>query len=243
MILAAGYDSERDVDGGCGARADTFPGMSSVGHPSTDPRPVVGFDLDMTRGDSRPGIRATLDALAVELGAFIDADLVVSRLGPKLEDELAHWLAPEAVGAAADRYRELYAEIGISGTDLLPGAEEAVQAVARAGGRSIVVTAKFEPNARLCLTHVGLVVDGVFGWRHGIEKGTTLAAEGAVIYVGDTPSDIAGARAGGAFAVAVATGPHDADELRDCGADVVLPSLEAFPPLLPQWLTARGESR
>ena len=34
---------------------------------------VVGFDLDMTLVDSRPGIAVTLDALSAETGHAIDA--------------------------------------------------------------------------------------------------------------------------------------------------------------------------
>ncbi|BFO22549.1 hypothetical protein SHKM778_89370 [Streptomyces sp. KM77-8] len=45
--------------------------------------PTVGFDLDMTLIDSRPGIRACYLALAARTGAYIDADLAVSRLGPR----------------------------------------------------------------------------------------------------------------------------------------------------------------
>ena len=52
---------------------------------------VVGFDLDMTLVDSRPGIRAVYDALAAESGIAIDSAAAVSRLGPPLEDELALW--------------------------------------------------------------------------------------------------------------------------------------------------------
>ena len=200
---------------------------------------VVGFDLDMTLIDSRPGIHATLVALAQERETFIDADLVVTRLGPKLEDELANWLPPDAVDVAADRYRALYAEIGVDGTSLLPGAADALDAVARAGGRTIVVTAKFEPNAVACLVHVGVTVDRVYGWRHGPEKGVTLTEEAASIYVGDTTSDVAGARAAGALAVGVATGPHGPDELRAAGADVVLASLQEFPDLLRSWGASR----
>lgn len=47
-----------------------------------------------------------------------------------------------------------------------------------------------------------------------------------VVVVGDTPLDIACARAGGCRAVAVATGRFGADELAE--ADVVLDTLEAF---------------
>ena len=63
-----------------------------------------------------------------------------------------------------------------------------------AGGRAIVITAKYEPNARRCLDHVGLVADAVFGWRYADGKADTLIDEGAAIYVGDTPNDVRAAR-------------------------------------------------
>ena len=66
---------------------------------------MVGFDLDMTLVDSRPGIAATLDALSAETGHAIDAAVVVNRLGPILEDELSLWMPEREVPAAADRYR------------------------------------------------------------------------------------------------------------------------------------------
>ena len=105
-----------------------------------------------------------------------------------------------------------------------------VAAVRRIGGRSVVVTAKYEPNAQLCLDHVGLEVDAVVGWRHGPGKAETLVEHGAAIYVGDTPPDMAAARSATAVAVAVTTGPHAADEIADAGADVVLASLGASSP-------------
>ena len=200
---------------------------------------VVGFDLDMTLVDSRPGIHATLEALAEEYETFIDADVVVERLGPKLEDELARWLPADRVDAAADRYRELYAHLGVPGTALLPGAAAAVAAVTGSVGESIVITAKFAPNAVACLEHVGLAVDRIHGWRHGPEKAVTLLEESAVIYVGDTPADIVAARAADALAVGVTTGPHPADELLGAGADAVLASLEEFPALLRSWAASR----
>jgi phosphoglycolate phosphatase len=196
---------------------------------------VVGFDLDMTLVDSRPGIATALEALARETGTPIDAALVVSRLGPRLETELAEWFVAAEVPAAADRYRELYKIVGVPGTSLLPGAREAVGAVHDLGGKAIVVTAKYEPNAVACLAHVGLSVDDVIGWRHGPDKGETLAAHHAGVYVGDTPSDVLGARAAGAHAVAVPTGPHDSTELMEAGADVVLASLVEFPAWIRSW--------
>ena len=198
---------------------------------------VIGWDLDMTLVDSRPGIAATLTALARERGTTIDVDLVVNRLGPTLETELAHWFAPEHVDDAADRFRELYLTHGVPGTVLMPGAADAVRAAREAGWQNIVITAKYEPNAVACLAHVELAVDSVIGWRHGPAKGETLAKHSAAIYVGDTPADIGGARSASALAVGVTSGPHNADELRGAGADVVLASLAEFAP----WFNARLE--
>jgi phosphoglycolate phosphatase len=48
-----------------------------------------------------------------------------------------------------------------------------------------------------------------------------------VLVVGDTPRDVEAARDAGAVSVAVATGHFSEDELRESGAEFVLPSLEA----------------
>ena len=61
-----------------------------------------------------------------------------------------------------------------------------------------------------------------------------IAAE-HILVVGDTPHDIACARAAGAVAVGVATGGFTVDQLIECGGDVVFEDLsdrEAFLKLL-----------
>jgi phosphoglycolate phosphatase len=197
--------------------------------------PVVGFDLDMTLIDSRPGIAATFRALSAETGVAVDTDVVVNRLGPKLEDELAAWFPPHEIPAVSDRYRELYADLGVPGTELLPGALDAIGAVRADGGRCLVVTAKYEPNAHLCLAQVCLEVDVVVGWRHGPGKTEALVEHGASVYVGDTPPDMVAARTAGITAVGVTTGPHTGAELFRAGADFVLDSLTQFPQWWDEW--------
>ncbi|MFD9129720.1 HAD family hydrolase [Kitasatospora sp. NPDC059571] len=199
---------------------------------------TVGFDLDMTLLDTRPGIRATYDALAAETGTAIDSGLAVSRLGPPLVHELANWFPAERVAAVADRYRELYVRHAMSGTLVLPGAREAVAAVRALGGRVAVITGKFERNARLQLDHVGLVPDVLVGDLWAETKGDALREHGAAVYVGDHLGDIVGARAAGAVAVAVATGPYGTEELRAAGADVVLDDLTQFPDWLAGYRSA-----
>lgn len=199
-------------------------------------RVTVGFDLDMTLIDSRPGIKAAYEALAAETGTYIDCDLAITRLGPPLEEELINWFPADQVPALADRYRETYVQYAIAPTLALPGAREAIAAVRRIGGRSVVVTAKHEPNAKQHLAHLGIEADAVVGSLWAEAKADALREHGAGIYVGDHTGDVRGARAAGALSVAVTTGPCSAEELREAGADVVLPDLTAFP----QWLERYG---
>lgn len=182
----------------------------------------------MTLIDPRPGVVATLAALSAETGVAIDGDLVASRLGPPLEWELANWYAAPDVPAAADRYRALYLDHALALTVALPGAAAAVAAVRDAGATALVVTAKQDTLAVASLARVGIAVDVVVGWRHGAAKGETLREHGATAYVGDHVADVDGARAAGAVAVAVASGPCSYEELRDYGADVVLRDLTEF---------------
>ncbi|MEW2545890.1 HAD family hydrolase [Streptomyces sp. NPDC047002] len=201
-------------------------------------RPVVGFDLDMTLIDSRPGIHAAYRALSAETGVYVDADLAVSRLGPPLEQELSVWFPRERIAATGERYREIYPAFAIEPTLAMPGAREAVEAVRALGGTAVVVTAKHQPNAELHLAHLGIEPDAVVGglWAEG--KAEALRAHGASVYVGDHTGDVRGARAAACLSVAVPTGPCGEDELRAAGADVVLADLTAFP----AWLLgyARG---
>jgi phosphoglycolate phosphatase len=195
---------------------------------------TTGFDLDMTLIDSRPGIKAVYEQLVVESGAPIDTDLVVSRLGPPVEWELEHWMPEAEVKRWADRYRELYPEIAVDLVAAMPGAHDAVES-ANKRGRTLLLTAKHAPNARLHVDRLGLPVGEVFGgaWREA--KGVVLREQGATTYVGDHVHDMEAARLAGAVGVGVTTGPSTADDLHDAGADHVLTTLEDFS----AWLDAR----
>lgn len=193
---------------------------------------VVGFDLDMTLVDSRPGISAVLHQINSESGYGIDVDRAVSMLGPPLDQLLAPYLAPELVLNAVERFRDLYPSIAIAPTVLLPGAREAMQAVHELGGRVLVLTGKFESNALLHLQELGLPYDRLAGARWADGKTLVLREEAAAAYVGDHVGDMRSARAADAVAVGVSSGGQSAEELTEAGADIVLDSLIA----LPDWL-------
>ncbi len=197
---------------------------------------VVGFDLDMTLADPRPGVIATFTALSAELGVAIDAELAASRLGPPLEVEVAEWVPAEAIAPAIERYREIFATLGVEGTSAMPGAAAALDAVRANGGRTLLVTAKSAPLALATQQRLGLETDETLGQLWGPTKGDALATRAATIYVGDHTGDMLAAHTCGAVAVAVTTGPDDAAALEAAGADVVLGSLEEFPDWLASYL-------
>jgi phosphoglycolate phosphatase len=196
--------------------------------------PVVGFDLDLTLIDSRPGIAAAYRALSAHTGVYIDADAAVTRLGPPLDVELARWFAPDAITAAGDRYRAIYPDVAIVVSPALPGARESFDAVRSRNGRIVVITGKYESNAHLHLNHVGLSVDAVVGWVWGPAKSAAMLAHGVEVYVGDHPDDMAAARSTvvgdrPVTAVGVTSGGFSAHDLTAAGAHVVLGDLTGFP--------------
>lgn len=205
---------------------------------TAEPGLVVGFDLDMTLIDTVPGFRQVLHALGDELGVAFPVEELTANLGPPLDRILAPHLAEEAIWPAVDRFRALYPDHAIESVVAMAGAHEAIAAVRRYGGRVVVVTGKFTPNAKLHVDHVGFDVDHLEGQVWGVGKGDVLRREGASIYVGDHIHDVEGALAAGAVSVSVLTGGCSAEELYDAGTHVVLRDLGDFPAWLDAYVVA-----
>jgi phosphoglycolate phosphatase-like HAD superfamily hydrolase len=131
------------------------------------------------------------------------------------------------------------------GYRVLPGAEEVLVGLGDAGVLLGVVSGAMEGAARTKLGPANLnrfFIFGAYGsdspdrselTEMAIQKAARLHSgltPAQVYVVGDTPHDIAAAKAAGAIAVGVAPGKHSAQELADAGADHVLESLqEPFP--------------
>jgi uncharacterized protein len=198
----------------------------------------VGFDLDMTLIDTVPGFRDVLHALAGELGVDFPVEEMTENLGPPLDVILRPHLAEEAIQPAVDRFRALYPDHAIETVAAMAGAHEAIAAVRRHGGRVVVVTGKFTPNAQLHVDHVGFDVDHLEGKVWGVGKADVLRREGASIYVGDHIHDVEGALAADALSVSVLTGGCSREALYDAGTHVVLDDLAQFPAWLDRHLAA-----
>ncbi len=194
---------------------------------------TVGFDLDMTLIDPRPGMELAMDELGRRTGYPVNGERFANNLGPPLDAYFRSCgIDEEQIPQAVAGFRALYPELVIPRTVGLPGAAESLAAVRELGWRAIVVTGKYGPNAQLHLEALGWQVEHLVGELWSKQKAVALRQFGAQVYVGDHIGDVHGARAAGAFSVSVPTGPCSAEELRAAGADLVLDSLVEFP----RWL-------
>jgi phosphoglycolate phosphatase-like HAD superfamily hydrolase len=170
------------------------------------------------------------------------------RIGRDLDDEMFHRLRDQYVAYLRE-------EIELPGRgvkSVMPGVRDLLE---RLGARQRVLlgllTGNFVEGARIKLEHFDLWKHfrcGAFGddasdrnalvpfaVERARREGLPEIAADRVLVVGDTPHDVACARAAGATAVGVATGGYTVDQLRQSGADVVfedLSDIDAFCRLL-----------
>ena len=160
----------------------------------------------------------------------------------------AHGIPPDSPDL--DRFRSAYvrhlaAEIdkpGVNRKGLMPGVRELLDTLApRDDVFLALLTGNYEAGARLKLEYFDLwkyFSCGAFGdaaphrnvlvpkalARVEACEGLTFAAADAIV-IGDTPLDVGCAAHVGARSLAVATGSHSIEELRQAGADHVLQDL------------------
>jgi phosphoglycolate phosphatase-like HAD superfamily hydrolase len=158
---------------------------------------------------------------------------------------------PDTASAHA-QFRERYLEIlgreihhqGSHQRGLMPGVRELLDELARDENcHKALLTGNYELAAHIKLSH--FAVDGFFTWgafgedsddrgelarlavQRAAQRGVPSAARANVVVIGDTPHDIACARAIAARVVAVATGGYSEQQLQSHGADFVTADLSA----------------
>jgi phosphoglycolate phosphatase-like HAD superfamily hydrolase len=133
---------------------------------------------------------------------------------------------------------------------LAPGIQDVLERLAAGNDVKLaVVTGNFQPVARLKLQRAGIehyfpLGQGAFGSDHEDRAALPAiarrrAGHGRIAFprehtvvIGDTPRDVACARADGVHVIGIATGPFRADEL--VGADAVVGHARAIPKALAQ---------
>ena len=163
----------------------------------------------------------------------------------------ARW--PQVQAAATEAFAELCPP-DLSAT-VAPGVEELLAALAarREDFRLSLVTGNLEPVARLKLARAGLgdrfePGQGGFGSDHSSRAELPAIARRRAggwprertVVIGDTPRDIACARADGVRVVAVATGPFAVEQLAD--ADAVVDDARALLPVLEDYLSGASSA-
>jgi len=188
-----------------------------------------------------------LDGLEVEAAGRTDTAIARDLLrSAGVADAAIDARADEVAEAAAAAYEELcppdlsaYVAPGVVGAlDALAGEPERY--------RLALVTGNLEPVARRKLASAGMghaVAPGLRGLGLIYERREELAevARGRAggwprertVVIGDTPRDIACARADRVRVIAVATGPYSAEALAD--ADAVVDGVRAALPVLADW--------
>ena len=216
---------------------------------------LVLWDVDGTLMNSRGTIRhARVQALRAVYGLDGEIRRVAGggMTDPQLtlETLLAHgWAEPAAI-ERLDAFRDAYLE-GLHAArdtltadlEVLPGVPETIERLHELGVAQSLLTGNYEPAARLKVSAAGLDrrLDfelGAFGSDNrdrlclvpvALEKARRRLHPsmnaGDIVVIGDSPRDIACARAGGARAVAVATGPHPVEELATFHPDALLERL------------------
>lgn len=199
-------------------------------------RPIVGFDLDMTLADLRPGTAAALHVMNRKLGARVDVEAVVGDLGRPFREQLLEWIEPDRLEKAVRVFGLAFLKNGVGQTTALPGAREALDAVRRSGRTPVVVTGRSTLTARACLRSCGLWQDGadLAGSVTGAAKAPELSARAVEAFIGDHVLDMAGAMAAGVPGVGVLTGSCSEAELRAAGATAVVDGVTD----VAQWLAA-----
>jgi phosphoglycolate phosphatase len=220
----------------------------------TAPARLVLFDIDgtlvLTGGAGKRAMDRAFEYTFGVPAAFDDVAMGGRTDRYLIERALERWSLP-ITAEALSRFRESYlAHLAISlhepgngrqGT--MPGVRSLLDALdARPDVQSALLTGNYESGARLKLEHFGLwdrFAWGAFGDDHADRdaiaraavaaapsRGVRLADPAHAVVIGDTPFDIACARAAGASVVAVATGGHGLDELRSLGPDLAVESLD-----------------
>jgi phosphoglycolate phosphatase len=212
---------------------------------------LVLFDIDGTLIDSggsgTRSWRAAFDKLygvTVDIGDFsaageTDPQVALATFRGALhrdpeQDELSNLYAQNLLFLADDIWTS-------AGYRLLAGVESTLAGLGEVGAMLGLVSGALEGAARTKLMPANLnryFVFGAYGTdsadraeltRLAIDKATRLhpqVTSAGVYVVGDTPLDIAAARAAGAVAVGVASGAYSTDQLSAAGADHVMASLE-----------------
>lgn len=204
------------------------------------------FDLDGTLTDPKKGIctcvQYALSAFGIEEP---DLDKLEPFIGPPLKDSFMKYydFTGEQAGAAIEKYRERFGDVGLFENELYPGIPQMLRALSKRGMILAVASSKPTVYVRRILEHfkieryfravVGSELDGrrvnkdevvqealrqLFG-----DKPVDLSQ---IYMIGDRCFDVEGAHKIGVESVGVTYGYGDMEELKEAKSDYIVRSVE-----------------
>ncbi len=211
---------------------------------------IVLFDIDGTLIRSGgAGVRALNTAVERLYGVAnaLAGVTFAGRTDRAIVGDVFRAIGVEATPAEVARVRAAYIEAlhveikrpVVEPSCVLPGVSALLQALdTMPDVRVGLLTGNFEPGAAVKLGHFDLwerFTFGAFGDDHvdrralvpvalagALRAGHAIPPPDRVVVIGDTPLDVDCAKAHGARAIAVATGPYDRATLAAAGADLVV---------------------
>jgi HAD superfamily hydrolase (TIGR01509 family) len=195
---------------------------------------LIIFDLDGTVVDTlHPTFRCFQEALAPALGRVPTVEEIRDRFGPSEPDIFADWIGKEAAPAAVKRlyacYERLYHEVGP-----FPGVRELLGGLRAAGLKTALFTGRGRPSTDVLLHAMELArlfdttvtgeeaprpkpaPDGV---RMILERLSVPPSRAAL--VGDSPLDVAAARAAGVLPIVSLWDGHHPEVAPDGAGDLL----------------------
>jgi phosphoglycolate phosphatase len=220
---------------------------------------AIVLDLDGTLTDPGPGIvRCIRHALQGLARPCPPESVLAACIGPPLRGSFAALLDTTdaaLVERAMALYRERFAELGLYENEVYAAIPAALAALAAAGLRLFVATAKPAVFAGRIVRHFALDhhFSGVYGpdldGRLDDKRellahllATEQLAPTSAVMVGDRAGDVLAARANGLQSIGVLWGYGSRGELLDAGADVVCAEPAELAPAAARLLGGRGRS-
>lgn len=200
---------------------------------------AVLFDHDGTLVDSYQGIALCMQLTCRDLEKpEMTTEEILGSIGPTLENRFTELWGKEVAEEACRVYRAHYESHFLSGTEIISGVPETLEAVEKRGFAIACVTNKSRNYCLRQLDHFGLLskMQVVYANQQGIPPkpdpamvfaalGDLKIPPGEAVLIGDTPIDVQTAKAAGVGAWAVRSRYTPEVELEKSGPDRIFNAL------------------
>jgi phosphoglycolate phosphatase len=206
-------------------------------------QPAIVFDLDGTLSDPAVGIARSFNYALTRFGLpEQEPENLLKYIGPPLDMTFSELLtAPDSrdIAAAVRFFRERYFEVGYKENVLYDGSVEVLDFLVEGGYRLHVATTKRTDVALRVLDYFGIrklfatvLGGGLSRSKTELLRQISAEEERELIMVGDRSFDMIAGREVGARCIGALWGFGTDRELRESGADLLCPQIEALPALL-----------